>query len=207
MHRWEGLKSRPWAQQPMSERLLTVLLVFLLLPFASVVAVQSSPSDGHSGTETEVAPAYRVAGQSISATFTAAPTVLHLGGDAFDPLALAPSWPGPDGLAVVQFHHVDGHRQQAVLSSVEATVLDHLDPASSVVRLQPGTAMDLNNDPSVRWLGAYDEAWRVDARLASGESDRWSLVVADDLRPDLLPELVLDLLHLLPRLNSSEAPM
>lgn len=195
MHRWEGLKSRPWAQQPMSERLLTVLLVFLLLPFASVVAVQSSPSDGHSGTETEVAPAYRVAGQSISATFTAAPTVLHLGGDAFDPLALAPSWPGPDGLAVVQFHHVDGHRQQAVLSSVEATVLDHLDPASSVVRLQPGTAMDLNNDPSVRWLGAYDEAWRVDARLASGESDRWSLVVADDLRPDLLPELVLNLLN------------
>ena len=75
----------------MSERLLAVLLVFLLLPLASVVAVPSTPGGGHGDEDSEVAPAHRVAGEAISATLAQAPTVLHLGGDAFDPLGLGPS--------------------------------------------------------------------------------------------------------------------
>ena len=50
-------------------------------------------------------------------------------------------------------------------------------------------------DPSDRWGGAYYVAWLKDARLADGAVERYALVVADDVHPDLLPRLVVDLLE------------
>ncbi|MEC7150905.1 MAG: S8 family serine peptidase [Candidatus Thermoplasmatota archaeon] len=179
----------------MSGRWLAVALVVLLLPLGPAYAASTSETDLSQEEDTGLGPVHVVAGSTLTSTLGPVPTVLDFGGQSFDPVDLSPRALGPDGLAVVQFFHGDGHVQLAALEGVEATVLDHVDRATMVVRLAPGAASVLAEDPSVRWVGAYDVAWRMDARLADGAVERYALVVADDVHPDLLPRLVVDLLE------------
>ncbi|MEG3602506.1 MAG: hypothetical protein VX365_03575, partial [Candidatus Thermoplasmatota archaeon] len=179
----------------MSGRWLAVALVVLLLPLGPAYAANTSEADLSQEEDTGLGPVHVVAGSTLTSTLGPVPTVLDFGGQSFDPVDLSPRALGPDGLAVVQFFHGDGHVQLAALEGVEATVLDHVDRATMVVRLAPGAASVLAEDPSVRWVGAYDVAWRMDARLADGAVERYALVVADDVHPDLLPRLVVDLLE------------
>lgn len=179
----------------MSGRWLAVVLVFLLLPLGPVVSGNPNAEGVDVEEKTGLGPVFDVAGSSIPSTLSPASTLLHLGGQSFDPLFASPSSPGEDGLAVVQFVHTDGHEHLAALNAVEATVLDHLNGAAVVVRLQPNTANLLSEHPAVRWVGAYEEAWRYDARLKDGIVDQYALVVTDDLRPEHLPGLVVELLN------------
>ncbi len=178
----------------MSGRWLAVVLVVLLLPLGPALAVNTADSSHQAVDETGLGPVHLVAGSTITSTLAPVPTLLEFGGESFDPLERMSVAPGQDGLAVVQFHHGDGHEHLAVLEAAEATVLDHVDRATMVVRLQPGAAGDLAEHPSVRWVGAYDTEWRLDARLADGMIERYALVVADDLRADALPRIVVELL-------------
>ena len=178
----------------MSGRWLAVTLVVLLLPLGPAFAANPVASSHHDGGATEVGPIHLITGNTMTSVLGTAPTTLTFAGQSFDPVDLPPLMPGPDGLAVVQFHHADGQAHMAALQAVEATVLDHVDRASMVVRLQPGSASLLADDPSVRWVGAYAVEWRSDVRLADGSVERYAMVVADDLRPDALPHLVVELL-------------
>lgn len=178
----------------MSGRWLAVVLVVLLLPLGPALAVNTADSSHQAVDETGLGPVHLVAGSTITSTLAPVPTLLEFGGESFDPLERMSVAPGQDGLAVVQFHHGDGHEHLSVLEAAEATVLDHVDRATMVVRLQPGAAGELAEHPSVRWIGAYDIEWRMDARLADGTIERYALVVADDLRADALPRIVVELL-------------
>ena len=193
-HLWEAFKSRPWPLRAMSGRWLAVALVVLLLPLGPAYAASTSEADLSYEEDTRLGPVHLVAGTTLTSALSPVPTMLQFGGQSFDPIGTSPRAPSTDGLAVVQFFHGDGHVQLAALEAVEATVLDHVDRATMVVRLPPGAASVLAEDPSVRWVGAYDVAWRMDARLADGAVDRYALVVADDVRPNLLPRMVVDLL-------------
>ena len=179
----------------MSGRWLAVVLVFLLLPLGPVLAANPDGSDQQNTGELGLGPVFPVAGSSFASSLAPAPTTLHLGGHALDPLQREHVSPGPDGLAVVQFHRADGDEQRTVLDATESTVLDHLNGAAMVVRLQPNTFHLLAEDPAVRWVGAYEPAWRYDARLSDGSFDHYSLVVADDLRAEFLSDVVVDLLN------------
>jgi len=178
----------------MSGRWLAVTLVVLLLPLGPAFAASTGESGHLQEEKTGLGPVHLVAGSTLTSTLGPAPTLLHFGGQTFDPVNILPSVPGPDGLSVVQFNHADGHEHLAVLNAEEATVLDHVDRATMVVRLHPGSASVLSEHPSVRWVGAYDAQWRIDASLSEGVVERYALVVADDLRPDMIPRLVVELL-------------
>ena len=178
----------------MSGRWLAVTLVVLLLPLGPAFAASTVESNQLQEEETGLGPVRLVSGSTVTSELGKASTTLEFGGLSFDPINRVPLAVGPDGLAVVQFHHADGHVQMAALHAVEATVLDHVDRSSMIVRLQPGTAPMLAEDPSVRWLGAYDLEWRMDDSLADGSVERYAMVVTDDHRPDLLPQLVVELL-------------
>ena len=178
----------------MSGRWLAVTLVVLLLPLGPAFAASTGESGHLHEEKTGLGPVHLVAGSTLTSTLGPAPTLLHFGGQTFDPVNILPTVPGPDGLSVVQFNHADGLEHLAVLNAEEATVLDHVDRATMVVRLHPGSASVLSEHPSVRWVGAYDAKWRIDPSLSEGVVERYAVVVADDLRPDMLPRLVVELL-------------
>ncbi|MGB1578593.1 MAG: S8 family serine peptidase [Candidatus Poseidoniaceae archaeon] len=178
----------------MSGRWLAVTLVVLLLPLGPAFAASTGESGHLQEEKTGLGPVHLVAGSTLTSTLGSAPTLLHFGGQTFDPVNILPTVPGPDGLSVVQFNHADGLEHLAVLNAEEATVLDHVDRATMVVRLHPGSASVLSEHPSVRWVGAYDAKWRIDPSLSEGVVERYAVVVADDLRPDMLPRLVVELL-------------
>ena len=119
------------------------------------------------------------------------PTQLQLRYGAFDPLAGEPEVPaelrsaGAERLFIVQFTGTPTAAGRAAVTAANAEIHGYLPDDAYVVRMAPAAADAVRAVPSVRWVGRYHAAYRVDpallGKLADGKlhASRYNMVVVD----------------------------
>ncbi len=113
----------------------------------------------------------------------------------FDPLAGAPEVPavlrsGADTkLWIVQFHYVPTDHDRQIVLDNGGVLHSYLPHNAYVVRMGAGTAAAVAVQPEVRWVGAYEPAYRLEPELrnalASGSplaEARYNMVMSDKRR-------------------------
>lgn len=132
--------------------------------------------------------------QDGAARAPGAPEILLQYG-TFDPLLAVPEVPpalraGTDtNLWIVQFRHVPDDGDRDLLRGLGGTVVGYLPHVCHVVRLPAAAVAGVRGLPPVRWLGAYEPAYRLEPallaeHLAGGPvpERRYNLVMADKRR-------------------------
>ena len=102
---------------------------------------------------------------------------LHLRYGAFDPLADPPKIPKelmePDGnLWIVQCRQVVDHSVRDQLTRAGATLLRYFPDDAYIVRLKPETVETIRKLESVRWIGPYHPAYRLDPSVVPEPFER-----------------------------------
>ena len=120
-----------------------------------------------------------------------APSQLLLRYGRFDPTQSTPAVPellrstNEGGLWIVQFDRIPTQADRDAIAAVGAERIGYLPQDAYVVRTGGGAVEALRRLPSVRWVGNYEVAYRVDpalleqGALQSPRAGRFNIVVAD----------------------------
>ncbi|MEC8251782.1 MAG: S8 family serine peptidase [Planctomycetota bacterium] len=131
---------------------------------------------------------------ALGASFVSAqqdPAFIRLRFASFDPLASLPAIPaalqsfGEEQLFIVQFDGVPTQRGRDALAAANAAVHGYLPDDAYVVRMAPERRRAVAQIPSVRWVGPYHAAFRIDPELIQS-------LAAGDLGPRRYNMMVVD---------------
>ena len=123
---------------------------------------------------------------------------------SFDPLVGAPEIPSvlrstnEQGLWIVQFHKSPSAADRTAVAALGGQIIGYLPDNAYVVRMAVTTARSARGILSVRWVGSYEVAYRIDPELLQQQvylnaaAVRYNMVVADKHsdKPALMAKIV-----------------